>query len=160
MRAAWGKIGSQVCVPITGNRGKRVLWGALHPATGELLLFSSLKWNQLAFQEFLRLIRRHWRGWRIVLFLDRGSPHTAILSRQWARHLNIQVRWLPVACPELNPLEGLWRVGKDEVLANGETDSLEESLARMTDYLLSLSPRERLRKAGVLSGRFWLRHVL
>ena len=29
-------------------------------------------------------IRNSWRGWNIVLFLDRGSPHTAQASRQLA----------------------------------------------------------------------------
>lgn len=160
LRAAWSKIGEQAEVPITGNRDKRVLWGTLNPATGEILLSWSLKWNKIAFQEFLRRIRSHWRGWNIVLFLDKGSPHTAQRSRKLAEELGIELRWLPTACPELNPLEGLWRCGKKEVLANAPTLSMDASLAELCEWILSLSPRERLRKAGVLSGRFWLKDIL
>jgi hypothetical protein len=43
-------------------------------------------------------------GWRFVLFLDRGSPHTARASRRLARGLGIELRLLPTACPEQNPL--------------------------------------------------------
>ena len=77
LRACWSKVGHQAEVPITGNRDKRVVFGALNPATGAVLLDESAKWNQDAFQSHLRSIRARWRGWRLLLFVDRGSPHTA-----------------------------------------------------------------------------------
>jgi hypothetical protein len=36
-------------------------------------------------------------GLEIVLFLDRGSHHTAKRSLKLARELGIELRWLPVA---------------------------------------------------------------
>jgi len=160
LRAAWARVGEQARVPITGNRGKRVLYGVLNPKSGAVLLHSAQVWNQEEFQEVLRLIRRKWRGWRIILFIDRGSPHTAKASRRLAAELGIEIRWLPVACPELNPVEHLWRHLKQEVLANEPTPELDVSLARACEYILGLAPEERLRKAGVLSDTFWLRKVL
>jgi hypothetical protein len=32
----YGRIGQQVCIPITGNRAKRILHGALNIRTGDL----------------------------------------------------------------------------------------------------------------------------
>jgi transposase len=160
LRAAWALEGEQAEVPITGNRDKRVLYGVLNPKTGTGLLHGAEVWNQEEFQGVLYQIRSRWRGWRIVLFIDRGSPHTAKRSRQLARELGIEIRWLPVACPELNPLEDLWRHVKQDVLANEPTPDLDASLGRALEYILSLTPKERLLKAGVLSGNFWLRNVL
>lgn len=157
---AWAPIGEQTEVPITGNRDKRVLYGVLNPKNGTVLLHSAMVWNQDEFQVVLRQTRHRWRGWHIVLFIDRGSPHTAKRSRQLARELSIQLRWLPVACPELNPLDHLWRHVKRDVLANEATPKLEASLARACEYIMSLTPEERLRKSGVLSGNFWLDNVL
>jgi transposase len=97
-----------------------------------------------------------WRGWRIVLLVDRGSPHTAKASRALAKELGIELRLLPTACPELNPLEGLWRHAKGRVLANEPMPDLSASLARVCEELLMMSNTERLRLAGVLSGNFWL----
>jgi hypothetical protein len=37
LRIAWGKIGAQISVPITGNCGKRILYGALKGRSGQLL---------------------------------------------------------------------------------------------------------------------------
>jgi transposase len=70
-------------------------------------------------------MRAHWRGWHIVLFVDKHSAHTAGLSRQLARDLGIQLRWLPTACPELNPLDHLCRHLKKDIIANQPTPDLD-----------------------------------
>jgi hypothetical protein len=154
--AAWSLVGRQAEVPITGNRGKVVVYGSLNPATGKLWLDEAATWNQWTFQDHLRSIRSVWRGWHVVLFLDRGSPHTAGASRELAAELGVELRFLPTACPELNPVEGLWRHAKGRVLANEPTPDLGHSLGRVCDELFLMSPTERLRLAGVLSGNFWL----
>lgn len=155
LRATWAPQGQQVRVAITGNRDKRILFGVLNPKTGAVLLMNAKRWNQETFQAFLRLVRRHWRGWHLVLFLDRGSPHKARNSQELARTLAVEERWLPTACPELNPVEGLWRHLKQEVMAN-TVAPLDEAVMHAQEYLLTMSPQERLSRAGVLSKHFWL----
>jgi DDE superfamily endonuclease len=149
-------VGQQAEVPITGNRSKRVVYGALNIATGTLPLDRAAKWNQGGFQGHPRHLRSRWRGWNIVLFVDRGSPHTAKASRALARRLGIEVRLPPTACPELNPLEGLWREIKGRVLANEATPDLDVSLRRAFEHLQAMNGQQRLTTAGVLSGCFWL----
>jgi hypothetical protein len=149
-------VGEQADVPITGNRSKRVVFGAMNVGTGTVCLDEAAGWNQASFQDHLRHLRSVWRGWNLVLFLDRGSPHTAKASRALARELGIEVRLLPTACPELNPLEGLWREVKGRVLSNEPTPDLDASLRRALDHLEGMTGRQRLKTAGVLSGSFWL----
>lgn len=156
LRACWSLVGEQAEVPVTGNRDKKVVFGSLNPATGRVLLDEAERWNQEAFQDHLRNVRSVWRGWNIVLFLDRGSPHTAKASRALAAELGVELRFLPTACPELNPVEGLWRHVKGRVLANEPTPDLAASLDRVTDELLSMSPSRVRNLAGVNSGNFWL----
>lgn len=141
---------------ITGNRARRVVFGALNVGTGTLLLDRAVNWDQSSFQDHLRRLRSLWRGWNLVLFLDRGSPHTARASRSLAKELGVELRFLPTACPELNPLEGLWREVKGHVLANEPTPDLDVSLRRAFDHLQAMTPSQRLTTAGVLSGSFWL----
>jgi transposase len=158
LRAAWSKIGEALAVPITGNRDKRVLYGTLS-LQGAVELYYAKEWDQDHFQAYLRQIRRRWRGWRIVLFLDRGSPHTAGASRQLAHSLGIALRWLPTACPELNPVDHLWRHVKAFV-ANEACPKVAETVERAASYVLKLTPQERLCKAGILSPNFWLKGLL
>jgi transposase len=154
LRAAWAQVAQQTQVPILGSHKKRILHGALNHRTGAILLRSSLKRSQEEFQSFLRLVRSKWGGWPIILFLDKNSAHRAHRSRALADELDIELRWLPTACPELTPLEGLWRVAKNVVLANEATLYLDASLPRACEYTMSLRPKERLQKTGVPSGSF------
>lgn len=138
------------------HHAKRILHGALNVKSGEILLFITDVWNHEAHQTFLRMIRRHWRGWNLVLFEDRGSPHTAAASRRQAKALHIEVRFLPRATPELNAMDHLWRHVKGRGLANRATASIDQAADDACQYLLVMSRRERLQKAGILSGTFWL----
>jgi hypothetical protein len=94
------------------------------------------------------------------LFLDRGSPHRAQRSRELARALRMELRWLPTACPELNPVDHLWRHLKRDVLGNCGLQKVTTALDRALVYLQNLSPEERRRKAGLLAPGCWLRKVL
>lgn len=152
----YGRKGEQVCVPVTGNRQKRVLHGVLNISTGDLLLLITKVWDEVTHQYFLQMIRAHWRGWQIILFEDRGTPHTAEDSRELAAALGIQVRLLPRATPELNAMDHLWRSVKGRALADRPTRSIDDSADTACCYLLEMSRHERLQKAGVLSGNFWL----
>lgn len=152
----YGRVGQQVSVPITGNRAKRILHGTSNVRSGDVLLRSTREWVQETHQVFLRMIRSHWRGGHMVLFEDRGSPHTAEESVGLAHTLGIEVRGLPRATPALKAMDQLWRRTKGAVLASRPTQSIDASADRAGDYILGLSRQERLRKAGVLSGNFWL----
>lgn len=160
LRAMWAPIGEQARVPITGTHARRVLAGVLNIKTGDYVQYAAPEFKQANFQEVLRLIRAHWRGWHIVLFLDKLPAQWAKGSRRLAQALGMQLRWLPPACPELNVVDHLWRHLKQDVLPNEATPNLDATLRVAWDYLASLSPQKRLRKAGVLSENFWLADVL
>jgi hypothetical protein len=153
---AYGRRGEQVRVPITGNRGKRILHGAINIASGDGLLLITRVWDQLTHQTFLSMVRSHWRGWNLVLFEDRAGQHKAAESRAWAERLRIEVRLLPRATPELNAMDHLWRHAKRQAVGSRATQSIEDSAQAVCQYILDLTPEERLRQAGVLSGNFWL----
>ena len=152
----YGHIGGQVCVPIRGGHARRILHGAINVGTGDVQLLVTKDWTQREYQHFLNRIRGHWRGWNIVLFEDRATQHTCPGSQCMASLCAIEVRLLPRATPELNAMDHLWRHSKGTVLADRPTEHIDRSAQAACDYILGLSPEERLRKAGVLSGDFWL----
>jgi transposase len=174
------RIGEHCRVPVTGDRQKRILPGVINVRSGDVRLLITKVWDELNFQPAnlassvcvrllitkvwdeltqqycLRLLRAHWRGWHIILCEDRGTPHTAEESREYAAWLGIEVRLLPRATPELNAMDHLWRSVKGRALANRPTLTIDKSADAACRYILDMSRRERLRKAGVLSGNFWL----
>lgn len=152
----YGPIGEQVRVPITGGHGRRILHGTLNVGSGDVRLDVTEEWNQEVHQQYLGMIRARWRGWQIVVFEDRASQHKAPASMQLAASLGIEVRLLPRATPELNAMDHLWKHAKREALGNRPTQSVDESALDVCCYIWDLSPQERLRQAGVLSGNLWL----
>ena len=142
--------------PISGSHAHRSVHGAINVWSGDLIWFINNVWDAVTQQVFLRLIRSHWRGWHIVLFEDRGQPHTAYDSLDLAATLAIQIRLLPRATSELNAMDHLWRQTKPQALAIRATQAIAKSAMQLCDDIYALSPRECLQKAGVLSGNFWL----
>jgi hypothetical protein len=140
LRTGWAKVGVQAEVPITGNHARRVLHSALNVTSGHVEFLITDHWTAATYQAFLRQVRQAWRGWHIVLFVDRGSPHTAKMSRALATALGIETRWLPTATPELNACEGLWRGAKGSGLANRASQSIDEAADAACRYLWDLIP--------------------
>ncbi len=153
---AYGRIGSQIEVPISGNREKRILHGAINIHSGAIALFISEYFNQEAHRVFLKIIRNTWRGWNIVIFEDRATPHKALESQRYVVELGIKIRFLPQATPELNAMDQLWKHVKRDILSNRRTLDIDSSANIASSYILNLSPKNRLKKAGVYSGNFWL----
>jgi hypothetical protein len=156
LSSCYGCLGQQVSIPMTGKRAKRVLHGALNVQTGAIEWLITDQWDQATHPSFLTMVRSHGRGWHSVLCEDRGAPHPAEESLAMAAALPIEIRLLPVATPAWNAMDHLWRHVKGWGLAERATVSIDTSADMACQYLLDLSPRERLRKAGVLSGHFWL----
>jgi hypothetical protein len=153
--SCYGHIGEQVRVPITGNRAKRILHGAINVARGDVALLITREWTQETHQGFLSVVRSHRRGWHVVLFEDRAGQHTSPDSREWAEEWGIEVRLLPTATPELNAMDDLWKHTKREALGDRRTETIDGSALAACQHIIDLGPRGRLRQAGVLSGDFW-----
>ena len=124
-----------MCVPISGSRAKRII---------------------LTPQYFRRRIRAPWQGWDSVRFEDRGTPHTTEDTLVLADDLRLEWRFLPIATPELNARDHLGRHTQRDVLANAPVRLVDTSADAACQSLLDLSPQQRLKKAGILSGNFWL----
>lgn len=159
LRRAWTPIGQPARIPIIGSHHKQILSGVINILSGSWLSYVSPYFDQLKFQEVLTQTRAFWRGWHIVLFVDKNSAHIAMASQALARQLGIELRWLPTACPELNVVDCLWRHVRDDVLANEPCPKLDATVRRAIGYLDDLSPKQRLTMAGVFSDSFWLADV-
>jgi hypothetical protein len=160
LRSGWALRGQPREVQISGKNARRVVFGAMNLCTGSRWFLVRDCQKALDFQEFLSLLHAHYRGWHLALLLDEDSSHVANGSLELAAQLSIRLIWLPNRSPNLNPMDRLWGQGKDVVTANRQYATIEGQVDRFQTYLESLSNREALHTAGVLSKGFWLRSVL
>jgi transposase len=86
------------------------VYGAVAPATGEHFFLELPYLNADMFQLFLEAFAQAFPNSLNILLLDNSGAHTAQRLR-WPA--NVCAVWLPPYCPELNPIERVWRDLKD-----------------------------------------------
>lgn len=160
LRRAWARSGEQATVGVTGHNAKRALIGAINLRTGHRVVLGCGNMTGGCFREMLQLLRHRYPGRPIWMLLDNSSLHTAKSSLVLAGKLDIHFVWLPRQCPELNPMDHLFKEITTHVSANYQYPDIDQHAAQAEQYLLGLSNREALKKAGLLSKNFWLKNLL
>ena len=77
---------------------------------------------------------------KIVLILDNFSSHTCEYTRERAAELGIELVFLPVGSPHLNPIEPLWKSLKWE-LSPIMVDSTDEFCSLVRDQFQRLTTK-------------------
>lgn len=116
----WAKIGCQPRIPSPGQNEKKVVYGAVDYATGQITTMVSDTKSGFQFIAFLALLLRTYCGRRIRLVCDNARYHHTRAVQDWldGHRRWIEVYWLPAYCPDLNLIERLWGHLKRTFLAN------------------------------------------
>jgi transposase len=88
------------------------VYGAVAPTTGERFFLELPYLRSDLCQLFLDAFAQAFPASLNILLLDNSGAHTA-QSLRWPE--NVRSVWLPPSCPELNPIERVWRDVKDDV---------------------------------------------
>jgi hypothetical protein len=80
---------------LRGWNARRVLFGCMSLVTGHRLFQVRSDPRAEDFQAFWSKIRRHYRGWQVLVLLDGAGSHIAKALQQWAARLDIRLLWLP-----------------------------------------------------------------
>jgi transposase len=88
------------------------IYGAVAPTTGERFFLELPYLNAESFQLFVDAFAQAFPDSLNLLLLDNSGAHTA-QRLQWPD--NVRAVWLPPYCPELNPIERVWRDLKDDL---------------------------------------------
>jgi transposase len=146
----------QVGVSI-GRNGRRVIHGALHVQTGELVRLVRERSRTDDCQACVERLGKLRPETPKLLIWDNAPPHHPKRVLEAAKAAKIEIAWLPFRSPELNPCEDLWRLLKSVIAANRAYTSLEEEAERAVAWLDGLTNDERLRRCGLKSSKFqWL----
>jgi transposase len=157
LRAGWARRGKQAVVVISGRNARRTIFGALHPASGELVAVvreRARTADAVALVDALGAVRPDVPK---LLIWDNAPPHHPTAVKQAAQAAGIDLVFLPFRSPELMPLEDLWRGLKADIAANRAYPTLDELADRAHAWLDALSQDDRLRRCGLRSSKFdWL----
>ncbi len=83
-------------------------------------------YNTLTLIGFLKLLKRHFRGRKLILIWDRLNGHRSHVMKSYLAQQRswLRVEFLPPYAPDLNPVETLWGNVKGQELANLEVDNV------------------------------------
>jgi transposase len=95
------------------------VYGAVAPTTGERFFLELPYLRSDMFQLFIDAFARAFPDSLNLLLLDNSGAHTA-QGLRWPE--NVRSVWLPPYCPELSPIERVWRDVKDDIAWHQFTD--------------------------------------
>ena len=95
------------------------VYGAVEPTTGERFFLELPYLNTRMFQLFVDAFAQAFPESLNILLLDNSGAHT---SQRLTLPGNVQLVFLPPYCPELSPIERVWRDVKDELAWQQFTD--------------------------------------
>jgi transposase len=88
------------------------VYGAVAPTTGERFFLELPYLNAESFQLFVEAFAQAFADSLNILLLDNSGAHTA---RRLTIPANVRLVFLPPYCPELSPIERVWRDLKDDI---------------------------------------------
>ena len=142
-------------VPALPLRGRVNLLGAISP-NGKDFVYEVTQdsINQEAIMKFLRKIAAKFKGENIRLILDNASYHHAIAVKELAEELGIFLEFLPVASPNLNIIERLWKFVKTKFLKNRVFTHLDELESVLKTNLKTLKKKYKHELSSLLTTNF------
>jgi len=127
----WSPVGAQPEIPAPGKNEKKVVYGGVDYASGQITYTIADSKSGLHFLVFLVTLVKAYAGRKIRLVCDNGRFHHTQAVEKWlAEHRDVlEVFWLPPYCPSLNLIERLWGHLKRTVLANVLFRTLDDLVA-------------------------------
>ena len=146
VKNGWYLKGKPVTTPVSLSRQRFHSFGVLSADTLYCRFYDKTGGDN--FYDFLKAL--HQKFGKVLIFLDNASYHKSVWLKQKLKNFkrDVVLKYLPPYTPELNPVEGQWRLLK-KATANTlyeDTDEMQDSIvdmikngeipvAKMSDYL-------------------------
>jgi transposase len=134
----WAPQGQTPCVRVDPSRTKTNFYGSLNLQTGEEVVLRANEMNSATTAEYLMQILETYPAVPILLLWDRAPWHRGQAIDQVVRaNPRLEMLWYPVAAPELNPQEQVWKATRRAVSHNHSQPRLEPLADQFENHLLT-----------------------
>ena len=124
--AVWALRGQTPVVPVVPHRQKVGFYGTLDLKTGQDWVTRTPEFNSLTSAAHLNLLLTAYPVAKILLFWDRAPWHGGeAVQAVLAANPRLEIVKFPVAAPELNPQEQVWKLTRRVVSHNHMRPKLE-----------------------------------
>lgn len=136
LQAVWAPQGQTPTVRVDAGRSKASFYGTLNLLTGQELAMRADKMNAEMSAAHLDQILQAYPDGPILLFWDRAPwHHGSPIQRVLEANPRLELMMLPVAAPELNPQEHVWKATRRAVSHNHDQARLPGLADRFEQHL-------------------------
>jgi putative transposase len=135
MGRAWYKTGERTQVKIKLGFKNFYLYSAVMPKSGENFTLLMPSVNTDCMNVFLEELSKQIKE-DCILIMDGAGWHK---SKNLIIPKNIQIVLLPPYCPELNPVERLWKYIKDHTIKNRVFETLKNLEDEICEFVKNLT---------------------
>lgn len=131
-------VGQTPIVPVDPKRDKVSFYGTIDLETGRVIALRSPKMNSEVTARHLQQILDGFPGRNILLLWDRAPWHHGDAVRQkLEQNPRLEIMWLPVAAPDMNPQEHVWKATRRAISHNHIQKCLPDLADRFEEHLIS-----------------------
>ena len=132
----WALKGQTPVIWSDPSREKVCFYGTLNLLTGKVIVTRTETMNSVATAQHLQAVLAAYPQDPLLLLWDRAKWHGGEAVRQvLAAHPRLEVMKLPVAAPDLNPQEHVWKATRREVSHNHQVVKLPSLADDFEAYL-------------------------
>jgi transposase len=136
MERVWAQVGHTPFIRVAAPRQSVSFYGALNVLTGQEIALSLPRQDSEMTIHFLQHLLTCLPQHPILILWDRASWHTSRQVRDFIQNQpRLEVIYFPVACPDLNPQEQVWKQGRHAVSHNHTLACLGRLRQRFQAYL-------------------------
>ena len=136
--AVWAPRGQTPVVRAHPGRELRHFYGTLNLHTGQELVLATPKMNAQTTAQHLQQILNTYPDVPLLLLWDRAPWHRGPAVRAvLAANPRLEIVYFPVAAPELNPQEHVWKAARRAVSHNHQFTRLPQLAQEFEQYLVS-----------------------
>ncbi len=137
-QSAWSPQGQTPTVRVDASRTKTNFYGTLNLQTGEELVLRTDKLNGETTAFYLNCILETYPEVPILFFWDRAPWHRGpAIERVLQANPRLEIMWYPVASPQLNLQEQVWKAARRKVGHNHDQPRLDPLASQFLNYLSS-----------------------
>jgi len=150
LRAMWCKVAQAFRIPTPEYNASVWAFGATDVLNGQWI---SGLYDRLTAVNFVAFLEKVWAACpdgHIWIILDSAPAHTAKMVAAWLEaHPRVTILYLPKYASHINPIEGIWGVMKNKVVANYCYPTLAALRRAVQCFLASITPATALQMAGL-----------
>lgn len=140
----WIKKGIEKTLQTTAKQTRMHVVGAINISNLEVITREYKTINTETMIEFLKAIESQFEESKIYLILDNATAGKNRLVNEYLKSSRIKIKYLPSYSPNLNVIERVWKIMREEKMNNCYYKSEEIFFQEIRDFLVNLPGQIKL----------------